>query len=227
MRAAGCHAGRLSATPPKRVNARDFPGPRALPAGRTGQRLRPDAPVRLRPEVPASYGRARRCGVRPGASAGPADRDPAGRTGRRHRRRHGRRRRRTHRPDASPAPSRTHNADRGTARRTDRTPRTGARPGTSAVRIRRPRCRTHRPAMRPGTPSGTGSGVSVRDRRTTGGGVRARDAAGPVRQGCGQALGLQVRPLLVRVFVCCIITGASAPCSVHCRWSRPSRWPTS
>lgn len=45
--------------------------------------------------------------------------------------------------------------------------------------------------------------------------------------GNGQELGRQVTPSVVRNLVCCIITGASAPCREQLSWLRPSRWPTS
>lgn len=46
-------------------------------------------------------------------------------------------------------------------------------------------------------------------------------------RGCGQAFGRHLLPSVVRNFVCCIITGASAPSRSQLSWPRPSRWPTS
>lgn len=58
---------------------------------------------------------------------------------------------------------------------------------------------------------------------------RAGSAPGGASQasGCGQALGRQVAGPVVRVLVCCIMTGASAPSSEQPTCPRPIRCPTS
>ncbi len=93
-------------------------------------------------------------------------------------------------------------------------------------------------AKRPYTPrtgAGTASPVAAERRRAPGrgeprrglGARRRRDRTGPQGAGNGQALGLQVMPLVFRYFVCCIMTGASAPSLVQYSWLKPSRCPTS
>lgn len=64
-------------------------------------------------------------------------------------------------------------------------------------------------------------GVNIRDFATTQsfGGVSGTGARLPAQfPGCGQALGSQVTPSIVRNFVCCIITGATAPSLGQSAW---------